>query len=99
MGADELVGALQALKYKTLAFIFSLCYSCDMKMLFSRTIHLYIIYLHLFSLFFCNSGMPYNVPKEPLQLAEMLKSLLSKNYTPKSFAEEILGFEDYAQDN
>jgi Ca2+-binding EF-hand superfamily protein len=58
MGADELVGALQAL-----------------------------------------NGMPYNVPKEPLQLAEMLKSLLSKNYTPKSFAEEILGFEDYTQDN
>lgn len=57
MGADELVGALQAL-----------------------------------------SGHPYDVPENPLQLAEMLKSLLDqKKYTPKSFAENILGFEDYSQ--
>jgi len=42
------------------------------------------------------SGRAYDVPQDPLQLAEIMKSLLAKNYTPQSFAQEILGFEDYA---
>lgn len=42
------------------------------------------------------SGHAYEVPTTPLELAEMMKSLLAKDYTPQSFAQDILGFEDYS---
>jgi hypothetical protein len=54
MGADELVGTLQALR-----------------------------------------GDDYDVSDDPLVLAELLRGLLLKSYVPTSFAQDVLGFEDY----
>lgn len=43
------------------------------------------------------SGAEYDVSEDTNALAAMLKKMLAKEYTPQSFAQDILGFEAYGE--